>query len=286
MNKIIIILFSFLIGCSTSSESEDEAVFVSIAPLRYIVQQIVGTEARIEVLAPETSSPESYEPTVQQIRRLSDAEAYISIGLIDFEQALGNKVGEIAPHTALLTLSAEIDLLQEAHNHHSRQPRGADPHIWLSPRRVKQIGNLIATHFGELHPDSAEVYRARAERFAARIDTLDRYIRQAVAGAERKSFAIAHPALAYFAEDYGLRQIVIEEEGKEPSVQQMKRLADSLQRTGIKTVLFQRQTSDAAARAIARELPDGRAVAFDPLAEDWLGNMYRLADSLHVILNE
>lgn len=66
----------------------------------------------------------------------------------------------------------------------------------------------------------------------------------------------------------------------------MKRLVDSLQRMGVKAVLFQRQTSDAAARTIARELPRGRAVEFDPLAPDWMDNMYLLADSLRIILND
>ena len=63
-------------------------------------------------------------------------------------------------------------------------------------------------------------------------------------------------------------------------------MIDSLREEGIRAVFFQPQTSDAATRAIVRELPDGRAVEFDPLAPDWLNNMSRLADSLQIILNE
>lgn len=291
MNKFILILSLFLVGCHTLPESKKQVVFVSIAPLKYVVEQILDTAAfRVEVLVPETASPESYEPTVQQIRRLADAQACISVGLIDFEQVLAGKIEAIAPNTAQLNLAAsdpvdgwgQSEPLRQQHGHH----HAYDPHIWLSPQRVGRMGREIAAFLGELHPDSASVYQARAGHFAERIDTLDRYIRQAVSGAGRKGFAIGHPSLGYFADDYGLQQIVIEEEGKEPSVQRMKQLSDSLRRQGIRTILYQRQTSDAAARTIARELTGGRTTVFDPLAENWAENLHRLADTLQVILNE
>lgn len=239
------------------------------------------------MLVPETSSPESYSPTVQQIKALSDAQAYISTGLIDFEQALQEKIAHIAPNTTLIDLSETVDVLERGCGHsHDNHEHGIDPHIWLSPKIVREMSDRIADYFSDLEPDSARVYQERANIFTQRIDTLDAYIRQALTDAKRNQFAIGHTSLTYFADDYGLEQIAIEADGKEPSVKVMRQLVDSLQRLGIQTVLFQRQTTDAAARTIARELPGGRTVEFDPLAPDWMGNMYRLADSLRVILNE
>ena len=287
MKRLIPIISLLLVACGQSSKPKDEAIFVSIAPLRYVVAQIAGPDTRIEVLVPETTSPESYEPTVQQIKALADAPLYISTGLIDFEQALSAKISDIAPNTIMLDLSEDVETVASHCSHgHDDHHHGVDPHIWLSPRIVKQMSNRISTQLQHLHPDSAQVYRQRAEQFAAQIDSLDDHIRQTLDGAQRNSFAIGHTSLTYFANDYGLRQIAIENEGKEPSVKTMKQLVDSLQRLGVKGVLYQRQTSDAAAQTIARELPGGHAVEFDPLAPDWLANMYRLTDSLQVILNE
>lgn len=283
-NRFNLLFLLFLTGCTTLIQPREEVIFVSIPPLRYVVGQIVDTTTtRIEVFVPETSSPESYEPTVLQIRRLADASGYVSTGLIDFEQVLAGQIGEVAPKTPMLDLSEHLSATATDHHHGEG---AADPHVWLSPRRIDSIGREVARFLGELRPDSAQLYRERAERFSKRIDTLDRYIRSVVSGSVRNEFAIGHTSLTYFADDYGLRQIAIEEHGKEPSVRQMKLLADSLRALGVKAVLYQRQTSDAAARAIARELPDGQAVEFDPLAENWMKNMYRLADTLHVILNE
>lgn len=287
MKKLIPIISLLLVACGQSSKPKDEVIYVSIAPLRYVVEQIASPGTRVEVLVPETTSPESYEPTVQQIKALADARLYISTGLIDFEQALAGKIGDIAPNTVILDLSEGVETVAGHCGHgHDDHHHGVDPHIWLSPRIVKQMGGSIATQLQQLHPDSAQVFQQRTEQFAAQIDSLDNHIRQALGGTQRNSFAIGHTSLTYFANDYGLRQIAIENEGKEPSVKTMKQLVDSLQRLGVKGVLYQRQTSDAAAQTIARELPGGHAIEFDPLAPDWLSNMYRLADSLQVILNE
>lgn len=286
MRRIIPILSLFLIGCGQSSQPKSEVIYVSIAPLKYVVEQIADSGTRIEVLVPETSSPESYSPTVQQIKALSDAQAYISTGLIDFEQTLQGKIAEIAPNTTLIDLSENVDVLEGDCNHSGSHEHGIDPHIWLSPKIVSGMGRRIAAYLSKINPDSAPVYQERADIFARRIDSLDTYINRAAKGAKRKQFAIGHTSLTYFADDYGLEQIAIEADGKEPSVKVMKRLVDSLQHMGIKAVFFQRQTTDAAARTIARELSGGRTIEFDPLAPDWMGNMYRLADSLQVILNE
>lgn len=287
MKSIIPLLALLLIGCGQVPKSEDEVIYVSIAPLKYVVEQIADSDTRIEVLVPETTSPESYEPTVQQIKALSNARAYISTGLIDFERALYDKIRDIAPNTAVLDLSKDVDVLKGDCSHNDDgHGHGIDPHIWLSPEIVSGMGYQVAGLLTRFRPDSASVYQERADLFKGRVDSLDRYIRRALSGAKRNDFAIGHTSLTYFADDFGLNQIAIEVDGKEPSVKAIKQLVDSLQRMGVKAVLFQRQTSDAAARTIARELQGGRAVEFDPLAPDWMNNMYRLTDSLHVILND
>lgn len=285
MNRIILIFTLFTISCTRSFKPDNQPIFISIIPLKYITEQIVTPGTSIEVLAPETTSPESYEPTVRQIQGLADARAYITTGLIDFEQSLLEKIPEVAPKTPVLDLSQRIEGISASFSAHTHA-HDIDPHIWLSPRRFALMGKEIAHFLGELEPDSAEAYRKRAEIFAARIDTLDHRFRQIAQGAAHKRFAIGHTSLTYFADDYGLQQIAVETDGKEPSALMLRQLIDSLRKEGIRAVFFQPQTSDAATRAIVRELPDGRAVAFDPLAPDWLSNMSRLADSLQIILNE
>ena len=274
----------FMAACGRPAGVQDNIIYVSIAPLKYMVEQIADTTVSVRVLVPETSSPETFEPTVQQITRLADARAYIAIGLIDFEHTLRGSVMSVAPDISYLDLSQGISVLEGSCSHnHSAGEHGhnhlVDPHIWLSPSIMGTIAQKITRQMAELRPEHETEYYARLDLLTASIDSLDRYIRQSFADLSNRSFAIGHPSLTYYAHDYGLTQIPIEMDGKEPGLQQMKTTVDLLRSKGITTILTQQQTSAAAAEAVAREMA-GRVVLFDPLAEKWLANMYYLTDLL------
>lgn len=285
-----LVIMSFLISCGSSGSKQHHTIYVSIAPLKYVVEQIADPGTIIEVLVPETSSPESYEPTPKQIQELTSAPVYVSTGLIDFELTLEEKIRELSPNTIYLNLSQGIEVMPGDCGHTTHVPgihyHSVDPHIWLSPKIMTQMGYKTAHLLSQLDPDKADIYKTRADQLAAQIESLDHYIKENLKDTKRRKFAIGHTSLTYFAKDYGLEQIAVETDGKEPSAKAIKHLIDSLQQLGVKAVFYQQQNSDATVKAVARELPGGRAMEYDPLAEDWLTNMYRLADSLRVVLND
>jgi len=273
-------------GCRTTQPARDNVVYVSIAPLKYIVEQIADTSIKVRVLVPETTSPETYEPTVRQIKELSDAVAYIATGLIDFEKPLKESVMAISPSVEYLDLSQGIKVLEGTCSHvhtadHSghRHDHLVDPHIWLSPMLVKGMAEKITILLSEINPALETFYTARLDEFTTEIDSLDKAIRHSFESAKHRFFAIAHPSLTYYARDYSLEQIPIEADGKEPSVEKMKRIVDLLKEKKIKTILYQRQTNGASAVTIAREI-GGNVVEFDPLAEEWFENMNYLTGVL------
>lgn len=285
-STFLLILSSIaFISCGSVATPKGDVIYVSIAPLKYIVEQIADSNVRVEVLVPETTSPESYEPTIQQIKELSRAKAYISIGLIDFEQALSGKIEDIAPQTAYLNLSDGVKTVMGSCGHahgsdHNDHGHGSDPHIWLSPKIIRQMSMKVAELLSSIYPQSSELHEQKLAQLIRSIDSLDRYIHNSLDSTSGRSFAIGHPSLSYFAEDYNLNQISIEVDGKEPSVRALKQLIDTLRVNKISVILYQRQTSDAAAQTIARET-GGRAIEFDPLSDDLLENLRRLTDTLH-----
>lgn len=276
---------AMLLACSPSGgeQSAKETLFVSIAPLKYITEQIADTTFDIRVLVPETTSPETYEPTVQQIGALAKTRAYISTGLIDFEKELSGKIASVAPQTQYIDLSQGMQGLVGgtcSHDHgHSEHNHAEDPHIWLSVGKVREMAAKIAEQLALINPQQREQYQQNYRNFAARLDHLDSTIAQTLAQGNVHSFAIAHPSLTYYAMDYGLDQIAIETEGKEPSVQAMKQIIDTLRARKISKVFYQRQTNGASAERIAHEV-GASTVEFDPLAEDWQANLLYITDQL------
>jgi zinc transport system substrate-binding protein len=90
---------------------------------------------------------------------------------------------------------------------------------------------------------------------------------------------VFHPAWSYFAEDYGLEQIAIEHQGKEPGARTLQKTIEEGKRLGIKVIFVQKQFSLSIAENIAKMI--GATVReLDPLAEDYLGNMRRTATAI------
>lgn len=275
---ILCIMIAGCMGCAKSVKSEKPTVTVSIAPLVYLVERLADTLVSVKILVPETTSPETYEPTVRQISELTKSELYFAVGLIDFEQSLRAKIESVAPNTQYVNLAEGVDVMNgvcshgvEEHNH----AHSIDPHIWLSPRLMSKMGERVALELIEKYPQSAQTVMTNLRALQEDIFLLDSTIKSNVKDNNIKNFGIVHPSLTYFARDYGLEQIEIELQGKEPSAGVVKTLVDKMRIADIKKILYSRQASSAAAQAVAAELGI-EIVEYDPLRGDWLANIYYL----------
>ena len=261
-------------------EQKTETISVSIDPLRYVTEQIVGNDFQIQVLVPPGSSPETYEPTSAQMLQTARSKAFIDIGLLDFEIKLEQAIRDNMPQVTLIKSSEQVPLLAGTcgHTHADQdQAHGTDPHIWLSPTRLKIIAENIYNGISAIYPDSTK-YRTNYETFCSRIDALDRSL-DSLLTPQKKGFLIYHPALTYLAADYGLTQISVEVEGKEPSAAYLSRLIDTSRTLKISKILYQKQFDKSTVEAIATEL-GLTPVVVDPLAENVVENIESLA---HII---
>lgn len=286
-------------------------VFVSIVPQKYFVQQIGKDLVEVQAMVLPGSSPATYEPKPKQMADLSTAKIYFAIG-VPFENAWLEKIADFNPNMRVIHTDHDIEKLQmAAHHHHNdeqtekhhegehheaehdhekgehhgkaehdkdhHEHAGLDPHIWLSPSLVKIQSRTILAALQEADPAHRSVYEANFKEFTARIDQLDTDLKNTFAGKKGLQFMVFHPAWGYFAHAYGLKQVPIEIEGKDPKPAQLKELIQHARENGIKVVFVQPQFSTKSAALIAREI--GGKVAFaNPLAEDWMANLREVAD--------
>ena len=158
---------------------------------------------------------------------------------------------------------------------------GEDPHVWLSPMLVRDMLPNIAKEMGKLLPQHATEFRAKAETFAAELEELDGRLadRFSEFPREKRVFLTFHPSWRYFAHNYGLTELSIEVEGKEPGPQSMKDIVDAAKAHGIRSIFIEPQFPKAAAQAIADTL-GATVVVIDPLAEDVIKLYTDVADKL------
>jgi zinc transport system substrate-binding protein len=166
----------------------------------------------------------------------------------------------------------------EAVDDHDHDHTGLDPHIWTSPDNVKVMVENIYKGLVALDPENEATYLENKNAYLAELDALDAEIRTTLSGKEGSSFMVYHPAWGYFANHYGLIQVPVEIEGKEPSVSDMKNVIDLAKEKGIKVVFVQTGFSTVSASAIASEI-GGEVVEIDPLAKDYIGNLAKVAEA-------
>lgn len=284
-------------------------VCVSIVPQKYFVQRIGEDLVDVRVMVLPGASPATYEPKPRQMADLPKTRIYFAIG-VPFEDTWLGKISAINPNMKVVHTEAGIEKMPmaglhpldekdgpveakensenvepTAHEAHHRNG-GLDPHIWLSPPMVKRQVQRILTALQESDPTHASVYETNCRRFVSEIDALDARLRT-MFGHEQGPvrFMVFHPSWGYFARAYGLEQIPIEIEGKDPKPAQLKALIEHAREEGIRVIFVQPQFSTRSAELIAREI-GGRVALADPLAEDWTANLRNVAEGFRTALTE
>lgn len=273
-----------LTACGTGTKSDENVVFVTIEPLRYLTEQIAGPEWVVRTMVPSGTSPETYDPTPAQLVQLSNARAYISVGYLGFEQQWLDNLKENAPHVSFFSSGEGVVLLEGHHHHHDgddeeEEEEGIDPHIWTSPRNFLLMAKNVCNMFSRMDGAHANEYMERFLALESSINHTDSIIRQQCAQHVQLAFVIYHPSLTYFAKDYNLQQISIEEGGKEPSPAQMKHLVEQCRENDVHTIFIQSEFNTQNAETLAKEI-DGKMVSINPLSYDWNGEMLRIIESL------
>ena len=270
-----------LYSCSSPSakaEKDKPLLMVSIEPLRFFTEQIAGENFRVETLVKQGSSPETYEPTAKQLMILSRSSAYIQVGNLGFERTWLNRLKENAPNIRISDSSKGIMLLKGEHSHAGETD--TDPHTWTSAKNAEIIVRNILETLCEIDSTNSKQYKARAEKLLSRIEKVDKHIIKTLSDQEDRTFMIYHPSLSYFSRDYGLKQLCIEEGGKEPTPAQLKQLIKKCKQSNVKTVFVQQEFSKAAAKLISAET-GAKIVEINPLSYSWEKEMLKIAKSLH-----
>ena len=280
---IIVLLASCNMGKSgKSQDNEKPVIVVTIEPQRYFTEAIAGDKFDVISIVPKGSSPETYDPTPQQLVSLGDSKAYLRIGYIGFEQVWMDRLIDNTPHIQIFDTSKDIDLiLGEAHDHGDHQHAGGvEPHIWNSTNNALIIARNTYKALCQLDKENEAYYLNRYDSLCQRIMHTDSIIRKTLQQpGTAQSFMIYHPALSYFARDYGLQQISIEEGGKEPSPAHLKDLVDLCRQEDVRIIFIQPEFDRRNAEIIARETGTD-IVPINPLSYDWEAEMLAVAQAL------
>jgi zinc transport system substrate-binding protein len=286
MKKLFaLILLVLIISCNRqgSNGTGIRIITVSIAPYKYFVDAIAGGDFSVNVMVPQGSDPHVYEPVPGQITNLRASAGYISNGYLGFEMNWLDRFYEANTRMKKLNLGEKIEPIGSDH-HEGEHVEGADPHYWVSPKCAIIMASAVKDFLTELNPAGSSKYEGNHNTLVIKIQELDKKAVGYFSGYRNRSFMIYHPNLAYLARDYGIREIAVESEGKEPSPSDLRRLVDLARSENLKTIFVQREYDTRNAKSIAGET-GAELVIIDPLNEDWLNSTSAIIDAVHDSFN-
>jgi len=272
MKKLLVFGFflMLLLGCASQNENNGTGkaiVGVTIAPQTEFVERIGGNKVEVVLMVPPGASPHTYEPTPRQLEKISSADMYAKVGSgIEFEISwLGNLI-DLNKEMLVVDCSEGIELL------------GTDPHIWLSPKNAKIMAENIYQGLVEVDPGNVVYYSKNKEQYLQELDGLDLLIENSIKGKENRKFIVYHPAWGYFADEYGLGQISIEDEGKGPTPKGIVSVIKQAKENNISVVFASPEYSISSAETISQEI-EGNVLLISPLEKNYISNLEQVAET-------
>jgi zinc transport system substrate-binding protein len=255
-------------GVPTYTGSGNLSVAVGIPPLAEFAEAVGGDQVRVTVILPAGADPHTFEPTPQEVVEISQTDMILAVGShLPFEDRLLESLAGFQPAPVVVNLSEGIAFIDR------------DPHDWLSPANARQMVNHTSEALCHEDPAHCDTFRANRDAYLIRLQEADAYIRSTLSEARITTFLVVHPAWGYFAQEYGLTELAIEQEGKEPSASELAALVETAREAGVRVVFVEPQFSTREADIFAAQI-GGRVEILDPLSADYLDNLKQVSEAL------
>ena len=228
----LFVLVGALAGCgkqNDTNKTDKLSIVTTIFPEYDWVREILGDKAdnaEITMLLDNGVDLHSYQPTADDIVKISDCDLFIYVGGESdgwVEDALRNAANRNMKVINLLEILGDsvkteeiVEGMQEEHEHEDAHAHDAaeeheheeeaDEHVWLSLKNAKMLVRVISKALQELDPDNKDIYAANADAYVKKLSALDADYQAAVDAASNKTilFGDRFP-FRYLVDDYGLR---------------------------------------------------------------------------------
>ncbi|MGY1783408.1 metal ABC transporter substrate-binding protein [Geodermatophilus sp. SYSU D00698] len=269
-----------LAACGSSGEDEAAAadgvsVQAAFYPLQWAAERVGGDRVDVESLTPPGAEPHDLELTPQDVASLTEAD--LVVYLAGFQPGLDDAVAEAGDAAWDAGEAADLSLTAEEHDHEGEseeehaehageEGEAVDPHFWLDPTRLADVGDALADRLAEVDPDGADTYRGNAAALRTDLEALDAEMEQGLANCAVTTLVTAHDAFGYLGERYGLDVVGVSglSPSTEPSPAQLAEISTLVRERGVTTVYTETLVDPAVAETVAEEA-GVRTAVLDPI---------------------
>jgi ABC-type Zn uptake system ZnuABC Zn-binding protein ZnuA len=256
---ILLLLAISLDACSSPATEEAGSKKLNVLATTSIVADVVsnvgGTAINVDYFLPLGTDPHNYDPTPQDIAKISDADIVFANGA-GLEEFLEPLLESAEAQEKTVYVSQGIDLIETTTK--QGESRG-DPHTWTDPNNVILWVNNIEQKLIETDPANNETYKDNAQSYIKQLEDLDQWIRSQVdqIPEDERLLVTDHLLFAYFADEYGFIQVGAIVPGystmAQPSAQDLANLEDAVKKYGVKAIFVGNTVNPELAQRIAED---------------------------------
>ena len=271
MKRIICLVFAFvlafsLFSCSSSDKGGEDGkikIVATLFPQYDFARAVAGDRAQVELLLPLGTDSHSFDPSMKDAGKISDADIFIYTGEVMESWAL--PFAENAPDDCIiLDVSKNVEPIcldgdhvhddDEIEEHDHSHSVNVDPHIWTSPENAKIIVDDILNVLCLVDPENKDYYIQNAAEYTEKLTKLDADIAECVKNARLDTLYFGGKfAFRYFAERYGINCVTLYDscsESSEPDPATVTSMVKAIKDDNVKAVLYPELSDDRSAESL------------------------------------
>ena len=252
-------------------------MLVTVPPHKFFVDQISEHTIPVQLMVPVGASSHTYEPTPKQILSAVKADMWFTIGE-SFEPKATRALASYNPQLQIVDMRQGVNLIRDDGHHHccACHPGAEDVHYWLSAREAQAQALTIYNALSARYPEKKEIFTRGYQKFISDLKALDSELSTTLQPANGRAILVSHPAYSYLLRDYGMGQISIEFEGKDPTPLQLTNTLRDAKNAKVTKVFVQPQYPSKGATLIGREI-GAKVVTLEPYSENYFETMRQIA---------
>lgn len=276
ISLLLVIPMLFTIGCSKENKTDENSdgkikIYTSIYPLYDFAKKVGGDKVEVTNLVPAGTEPHDWEISTSDIVNLEKADMLIYNGA-GIENWTDKVIDTLENKDIVYVKTSEgLDIHKAGEKANSNKDDGHshgsfDPHTWLSIKNAKKEMKNIKDALIEHDSENTKYYEKNYEKYAKKLDELDKKYSDTLGPIKNKTIIVAHEAFGYLCSDYNINQEGIEglTPDSEPDPARMREIIKFAKENNVKTIFFEELVSPKVAETIAKEI-NAKTEVLNPL---------------------
>ncbi len=202
---LAVLALAAMVHAAPANAQDKIKVVASFSILADLVKNVGGDRLEIASLVPPGGDAHVYAPSPADARKLADAKVVFTNGL-GFEGWIPRLVKASGAKAAIVVAAKGVKPRKSEEEGHGHGHDEADPHAWQSVANAKIYVGNIRDALVAADPAGTATYEANAAAYTAKLDALDREVKEQIAKipADRRRIITTHDAFGYFKGAYGM----------------------------------------------------------------------------------